>query len=191
MATSGYVDEWMKQNNLSEEVCDVLREKEVEMHELLEMFNDGELDAFCDEIGFNSIQKRRLLKALKSWESKQNVQKMEKNKSLKESIIVRDNQRRTILITQEENDQYDKLDRKQKEVDKLMEHIHDVCKSLDGECERVIKEINEYFDEYVKILRQKQKDLLMNIDTIYKYKNEGFDKQSIESNKYLDHITKV
>lgn len=188
------IDIWLTRNNLSEEVCDKLKDREVTIDELLEL-TDDELRSFCDDMEFTSVQKVRLLKAVKSYNPhklQDHAEEKNSNNDKTNLITTNDNQdRKTVFVTQQENDQYQLLNAQTDQTEKLMKQINDGYKNLDTECDKTIKQINEYFDKLLIKLKSKQSELTNNIDDIQKYKYLSFQQQLSSSNKYLEYISKV
>eukprot|EP01084_Bolivina_argentea_P133206 235062_1 len=101
MTTLPQLDEWMSENKLSDDVCNKLKDREVTMEELLE-FNEDELRSFCDDMEFNSVQKARLLKAVKLFKLTPNKQ-IEKEEEKKYN---NDDEQKTVFISEKENEQF-------------------------------------------------------------------------------------
>ena len=189
MATSQHSQpgDWMSESKLSDEVCSKLKQREVTMDELLE-FHEVELKSFCDDMEFDHVQKARLLRIVKDARAHQDHKEEEEyNNGSRQT----DDEYKTMIVTQQENDGFNQMCARQQQVQRLNNAIMVGCNSMDDQCNTLISDIICCFDEFSRQLRCKQQELLKRIDDVCKHKTIAFKQQSSESHKYFEYITKV
>ena len=179
--------DWMSESKLSDAVCSKLKQREVTMDELLE-FHEMELKSFCDDMEFDHVQKARLLRIVKDTRAHQEYKEEEQYNNCSRQT---DDEYKTMIVTQQENDGFNQMCARQQKVQRLISVIMVGCNSMDNQCNTLINDIICCFDEFSRQLRSKQQELLKQIDDVYKDKTIAFKQQSTDSHRYFEYITRV
>jgi len=190
---SGSVDvkQWLKENKLTE-VEKIFLEREVSIEELTD-FNENDLLEFGKDIGLDTLQRKRFVKAIQKLQINKTSVNANVNPNVNNNVTMLNRQPSSqsstnnfgtqnqqqqpqlankptqVIVSPEEHEAISKLYQKYDESGKLILQLEASFENIEKSANGCQENVKKSFDELTQVLTSKKEDLLKEVDII---KNE-------------------